>query len=79
MDFDSTVISYLKEPNGDCINCETIYSPSQDKPEYWRIVDRKLSERQSDYKIIMADFNTSLNFTRETARYLTDPHQTSRN
>ena len=45
VDLDSTVIFYLKPPDGDPINCATIYGPSKDDPEYWVMVDKELSKR----------------------------------
>ena len=38
------------------------------------MVDRELSKRLSKYKLIAGDFNTTLNFARDTTGYLTDPH-----
>ena len=78
VDIDSTIIFDLKPPDGDPINCAAVYGPSQDKPSYWEIVDRKLSERSSPNKCIAGDFNTTLNFALDTMGYLTDPHFNAR-
>ena len=47
VDKDSTVIFDLKPPDGDPINCAAVYGPSKDEPEYWKMVDKELSKRQS--------------------------------
>ena len=78
VDKDSTVLFDLKTPDGDPIICSAVYGPSKDEPEYWEMVDRELSKRLSKYKIITGDFNTTLNFARDTTGYLTDPHPKAR-
>ena len=78
VDTDSTVIFYLKPPDGDPINCAAVYGPSKDDPQYWEMVDRELSKRDSQYKCIAGDFNTTLNFSHDTTGYLTDPHFNAR-
>ena len=42
------------------------------------MVDRELSKRLSKYKLIAGDFNTTLNFARDTTGYLTNPHSKAR-
>ena len=42
------------------------------------MVDRELSKRLSKYKIITGNFNTTLNFDRDTTGYLTDLHPKAR-
>ena len=42
------------------------------------MVDKELSKRLSKYKLIAGDFNTTLNFDRDTTGYLTDPHSNAR-
>ena len=42
------------------------------------MVDRELSKSDSQYKCIAGDFNTTLNFARDTTGYLTDPHFNAR-
>ena len=79
VDKDSTVIFDLKPPDGDPINCAAVYGPSKDDPSYWEMVDKELSKRHSKYKFIAGDFNTTLNFSRDTTGYLTDPHFHARN
>ena len=74
VDIDSTIIFDLIPPDGDPINCAAVYGPSKDVPSYWEMVDRELSKRNSPYKCIAGDFNTTLNFARDTTGYLTDPH-----
>ena len=75
---DSTVIFDLKPPDGGPINCAAVYSLSKDDPQYWEMVDRELGKRDSQYKCIAGDFNTTLNFSRDTTGYLTDPHFNAR-
>ena len=70
VDKDSTVLFDLKTPDGDPINCATVYGPSKNEPEYWEMVDRELSKRLSKYKTIAGDFNTTLNFAIDTTGYL---------
>ena len=38
------------------------------------MITRELSKRDSKYKCIAGNFNTTLNFSRDTTGYLTDPH-----
>merc|ERR1712055_39543 len=64
VDKDSPVISDLKPPDGDPINCAAVYGPSKDVPSYWEMVDRELSKKDSPYKCIAGDFNTMLNLAR---------------
>ena len=74
VDKDSSVIFDLKPPDDDSINSAAVYGPSKDEPSYWEMVDKELSKRISKYKFIPDDFNTTLNFSRNTTVYLTDPH-----
>ena len=78
VDTDSTVIFDLIPPDGDPINCAAVYGPSKDEPSYWEIVDRELSKRSAPFKCIAGDFNTTLNFARDTTGYTTDPHVKAR-
>ena len=78
VDTDSTVIFDLIPPDGDPINCAAVYGPSKDVPSYWEIVDRELSKRNAPFKCIAGDFNTTLNFARDTTGYTTDPHVKAR-
>ena len=74
VDKDSSVIFDLKPPDDDSINSAAVYGSSKDKPSYWEMVNKELSKRISKYKFIPDDFNTTLNFSRNTTVYLTDAH-----
>ena len=57
-----------------------VYGPSHtDDLNFWDNVKSNLDLRSSNGgKIILGDYNVTLNFARDTCNYLTDPHHQSR-
>merc|ERR1712030_10797 len=56
------------------------YGPShKDDETFWELVKSRLDSRNSSGgKMILGDYNVSLNFSRDTNNYLTDPHKQAR-
>ena len=67
-------------PGGITVNSACVYGPShKDDKAFWELVKSQLDLRNSlGGKMILGDYNVSLNFSRDTSNYLTDPHKHSR-
>merc|ERR1712002_59874 len=67
-------------PGGKIVNAACVYGPShKDDGDFWKLVKYHLDLRNSpDGKMILGDFNVTLNFARDTQNYLTDPHKKAR-
>ena len=71
----STAIFDLIMPDGLVINTAAVYGPSDsDDPKYWVRVWSLLDERNDDARLILGDFNSTLDFARDRANYLNDPY-----
>ena len=73
-----TMIFDLALPGGILINTAALYGPNGDDDQYWSTVKSILDTRTGDGKMILGDFNVTLNFARDTFNYLTDPHKKCR-
>ena len=73
-----TMIFDLALPGGILINTAALYGPNGDDDQYWKDVKSILDTRTGDGKMILGDFNVTLNFARDTSNYLTDPHKKCR-
>ena len=73
-----TIIFELSLPGGIPINTAAVYGPNGDIDQYWKDVKSVLDTRTGDGKMILGDFNVTLDFARDTSNYLTDPHKKCR-
>ena len=64
-------------PSGTIVNTACVYGPShKDDKAFWELVKSQLDLRNSlGGEMILGDYNVSLNFSRDTSNYLTDPHK----
>ena len=59
-------------PDGIIINTLAVYGPShEDDSKYWVKVCKSL---EGDARLILGDFNSTLDLDRDTMNYVTDPH-----
>ena len=67
-------------PGGKIVNAACVYGPShKDDEDFWNLVKYHLDLRDSpDGKMLLGDYNVTLNFARDTLNYLTDPHKKAR-
>ena len=67
-------------PGGKIVNAACVYGPShKDDEDFWKLVKYHLDLRNSpEGRMILGDFNVTLNFARDTLNYLTDPHKKAR-
>merc|ERR1712215_121105 len=70
-----TIIFDLSLPGGIIINTAAVYGPNGDDDQYWKNGKTILDTRTGNGKIILGDFNVTLDFARDTSNYLNDPHQ----
>ena len=70
----------LLSTGGKIVNAACVYDPShKDDKDFWDLVKRNLDLRKSNGpKMILGDYNVTLNFSRDTNNYLTDPHKKAR-
>ena len=67
-------------PGGITVNTACVYGPShKDDETFWDLVKSNLDLRNSNGgKMILGDYNVTLNFSRDTCNYLTEPHKKAR-
>merc|ERR1711947_25611 len=67
-------------PGGKIVNAACVYGPShKDDEDFWKLVKYHLDLRNSsEGKMLLDDYNMTLNFARDTLNYLTDPHKKAR-
>ena len=66
-------------PDGIVINTLAVYGPSDtDDVKYWVRVWKSLGEREGDARLILGDFNSTLDLERDSINYLSDPHSNVR-
>ena len=71
----STAIMDLIMPDGIIINTLAVYGPShKDDVKYWVKVRKSLDEREGDARLILGDFNSTLDLDRDSMNYVGDPH-----
>ena len=72
---DDAVLLDIVFPGGITVNTACVYGPShKDDEDFWDLVKSNLDLRNSDgRKIILGDYNVTLNFSRDKNKYLTDP------
>ena len=66
-------------PDGIVINTLVVYGPSEsDDVRYWVRVRKSLDEREGDARLILGDFNSTLDLERDSMNYSSDPHSNLR-
>ena len=68
---------HLIMPDGLIINTLAVNGPShEDDSKYWVKVRKSLDEREGDARLILGDFNSTLDLDRDrdTMNYVSDPH-----
>ena len=60
------------------INTAAVYGPNGDIEQYWKDVKSVFDTRTGNGKMILGDFNVTLDFARDTSNYLIDPHKKCR-
>ena len=66
-------------PDTSTIDILAVYAPSKDTPEFWEKAAEIMAKGQSQHRIIIGDFNCTLNHKIDQQGYKTDPHTKSRN
>ena len=56
-----------------------VYAPSKDSPDFWEKAHDIINTGNSTHKLILGDFNCTLNHNLDQKGYKTDPHFKSRN
>ena len=62
-------------PDKTKIDCTAVYAPSKDIPSFWNDVYTIHNQSHNTHKIIIGDFNCTLDPKADTMGYKTDPHQ----
>ena len=65
-------------PDMSTIDTLAVYAPSKDNPEFWEKAHTIIETGKSTHRIILGDFNCTLNHTMDQKGYRTDPHPKSR-
>ena len=65
-------------PDMSTIDILSVYAPSKDMPQFWEKAHEIMVTGQSQHKIIIGDFNCTLNHNTDQQGYKTDPHTKSR-
>ena len=60
------------------IDTLAVYAPSKDNPEFWEKAHTIIETGKSTHRIILGDFNCTLNHLMDQKGYKTDPHPRSR-
>ena len=72
------ILSILTASN-ETVDIAAIYGPSdRDDPEFFEKVSDKLDSRGYKHRIIVGDWNTTLNANNDRLSYKTDPHEKCR-
>ena len=79
VDKDSTIIFDLNNNIDTKISVAACYAPShKDDEDYFLHVKEILDTRPSPYQLMLGDFNTVLDYTKDQSGYITDPHTKTR-
>ena len=73
-----TLFFTLLMPDSSTIDILAVYAPSKDTPDFWEKSADIIATGQSHNKIIVGDFNCTLNHNMDQQGYKTDPHTKSR-
>ena len=73
-----TLFFTITLPDNTTIDTLAIYAPSKDTPEFWENAHNIINDGPNTNKIIIGDFNCTLNHQQDQIGYKTDPHSKSR-
>ena len=73
-----TLLFKLTLPDTSTVDIMAVYAPSKDRPEFWENTQTLLNNAPSTHKILIGDFNVTLNHSTDSTGYDTDPHKKSR-
>ena len=65
-------------PDTTIISTLVIYAPSKDTPTFWEQAYQEINNTTHEHKLIIGDFNCTLDPENDTLGYKTDPHPKSR-
>ena len=65
-------------PDTTIISTLVIYAPSKDTPAFWEQAYQEINNTTHEHKLIIGDFNCTLDPENDTFGYKTDPHKKSR-
>ena len=65
-------------PDTTTISTLVIYAPSKDTPSFWEQAYEEINTTTNDLKLIIGDFNCTLDHELDSFGYKTDPHPKSR-
>ena len=65
-------------PDLSTLDTLAVYAPSKDTPEFWERAHTIINTGTSTHKLIIGDFNCTLNHNLDQKGYKTDPHPKSR-
>ena len=77
-DDNDTLFFTISMPDMSTIDILSVYAPSKDMPQFWEKAHEIMVTGQSQHKIIIGDFNCTLNHNTDQQGYKTDPHTKSR-
>ena len=73
-----TLFFTLTFPDQSTLDTLVVYAPSRDSPEFWEKSNTIINTGNSTHKLIIGDFNCTLNHILDQKGYKTDPHPKSR-
>ena len=73
-----TLFFTITLPDQSTLDIVAVYAPSKDNPEFWEKVHNIAYSGDSTHKLIIGDFNCTLNHNIDQIGYKTDPHPKSR-
>ena len=73
-----TLFFTLTFPDLTTLDTLVVYAPSKDCPEFWEKANKIIHGGNSTHKLIIGDFNCTLNHILDQQGYKTDPHPKSR-
>ena len=73
-----TLFFTITLPDQSTLDILAVYAPSKDSPEFWERAHTIINTGNSTHKLIIGDFNCTLNHILDQKGYKTDPHPKSR-
>ena len=73
-----TLFFTITLPDQTTLDIVAVYAPSKDNPDFWEKVHNTANSGTSSHKLIIGDFNCTLNHNIDQQGYKTDPHPKSR-
>ena len=66
-------------PDMSVISTLAVYAPShKDMPSFWEHAYNEISQNNNEHRLILGDFNCTIDHTIDSSGYKTDPHYKSR-